>query len=96
MLKRCLIVVVAFAAFMHSSIASAELKIGVYDARKILESLPVVQKEFQKLTAEFEPKQKAIADKQASLIKLKEAIEKNAGTIYSESELRTEWIAPNC
>lgn len=92
MLKRCLIVVVAFTALMQSSIASAELKIGVYDARKILESLPVVQKEFQKLTAEFEPKQKTIADKQASLIKLKEAIEKNAGTIYSESELQNKQL----
>ena len=92
MLKRCLIIVLAFSALMQASIASAELKIGVYDARKILESLPVVQKEFKKLTAEFEPKQKEIADKQTSLIKLKEAIEKNAGTIYSESEFQNKQL----
>lgn len=92
MLKRCLIVAIASVGFLQTSIASAELKIGVYDARKILESLPVVQKDFQKLTAEFEPKQKEIADKQASLIKLKELIEKNAGTIYSESELQNKQL----
>ena len=92
MLKRCLIVAIAFTALMQTSIASAELKIGFYDARKILESLPVVKKEFQKLTAEFEPKQKEISDKQATLIKLKEAIEKNAGTIYSDSQLQTKQL----
>lgn len=92
MLKRSLIVIAAFVAIAQSAVASAELKVGFYDARKILESLPSVQKEFKNLNAEFEPKQKEIADKQQSLLKLKEDIEKNAGTIYSESDLQAKQL----
>ena len=92
MLKRSLIVFAILAASMHASIASAELKIGVYDARKILESLPSVQKEFKKLTAEFEPKEKEIADKRTSLLKLQEDITKNSGTIYSEEENKNKQL----
>jgi len=98
MLKRSLFVVAALVAMMQVSVvsaqpeASAQLKVGVYDARKILESLPSVQKEFKNLNAEFEPKQKDIADKQQFLLKLKEDIEKNAGTIYSETELQTKQL----
>jgi len=84
MLKRSLFVVAALVAMMQVSVvsaqpaASAQLKVGVYDARKILESLPSVQKEFKNLNAE--------------LLKLKEDIEKNAGTIYSETELQTKQL----
>ena len=92
MLKRSLIVFAAFAACLQASIASAELKIGVYDARKILESLPAVQKEFQKLGAEFEPKEKEIADKRTALVRLQEDISKNAGTIYSEEEYKNKQL----
>jgi outer membrane protein len=92
MLKRSLFVVAAFAALFQTSIAAAEVKIGVYDARKILESLPSVQKEFNNLNAEFEPKKKEIAEKQQALLKLKEDIEKNAGTIYSETELQSKQL----
>lgn len=92
MLKRSLVIVAAFAAVFQSAIASAEVKIGVYDARKILESLPSVQKEFKNLNAEFEPKQKEIAEKQQALLKLKEDIEKNAGTIYSEADLQAKQL----
>jgi len=92
MLKRSLFIFTALLIVMQSSVASAELKVGAYDARKILESLPSVQKEFKKLNAEFEPKQKEIADKQQSLLKLKEDIEKNAGTIYSESDLQAKQL----
>ena len=63
---------VAVAAIFQATAASAELKVGVYDNRKILEALPSVQKEFQKLNAEFEPKQKEISDLQSKLLKLKE------------------------
>jgi len=54
MLKRSLLVFVA-------SLAQQQLKIGVYDNRKILESLPSVQEKFKKLTSEFEPKEKEIS-----------------------------------
>ncbi|RBP50940.1 OmpH family outer membrane protein [Arenicella xantha] len=92
MLKRSLIIVAAFAAVFQTAIVAAEVKIGVYDARKILESLPSVQKEFKNLNAEFEPKQKEIAEKQQALLKLKEDIEKNAGTIYSEADLQAKQL----
>lgn len=92
MLKRSLVIVAAFAAVFQSASVSAEVKIGVYDARKILESLPSVQKEFKNLNAEFEPKQKEIAEKQQALLKLKEDIEKNAGTIYSEADLQAKQL----
>ncbi|MFT6408121.1 MAG: outer membrane protein [Arenicella sp.] len=92
MLKRSLFVFAALAACMQASIASAELKIGVYDARTILESLPVVQKEFTNLSAEFEPKEKEIADKRTALVQLQEDISKNAGTIYSEDEYKNKQL----
>jgi outer membrane protein len=84
--------VAVLVALFQSAVASAELKVGAYDARKILESLPSVEKEFKNLSAEFEPKQKEIADKQTALLKLKEDIEKNAGTIYSESDLQAKQL----
>lgn len=92
MLKRSLFLMIALAVVFQSSIASAQLKIGVYDNRKILEALPSVQNEFKKLNAEFEPKQKEISDLQNKLLKLKEDIEKNAGTIYSDTELQTKQL----
>ena len=82
----------ALAAVFQANIAVAEIKIGVYDARKILESLPSVQKEFNNLNAEFEPKKKDIADKTEKLQKLQDDIKKNAGTIYSDSELQSKQL----
>lgn len=92
MLKRSLVVMAALAAVFQANIAVAEIKIGVYDARKILESLPSVQKEFNNLNAEFEPKKKDIADKTEKLQKLQDDIKKNAGTIYSDSELQSKQL----
>ncbi|MFT5572153.1 MAG: outer membrane protein [Cryomorphaceae bacterium] len=91
MLKRSLFLLVAVAAVFQMTVASAELKVGVYDNRKILEALPSVQKEFLKLNAEFEPKQKEISDLQSTLLKLKEDIEKNA-PILGTSELQSKQL----
>jgi len=92
MLKRSLIIMAAMIAMFQANLAAAEIKIGVYDARKILESLPSVQKEFNKLNAEFEPKKKDISDKTDKLQKLQDDIKKNAGTIYSDSELQSKQL----
>jgi len=92
MLKRSLIVFATLIACMQAPIASAELKIGVYDARKILDSLPAVRKEFEKLAAEFAPKEKEMADKRAALVKLQEDLTKNAGTVYSEGEIKEKQL----
>ena len=92
MLKRGLFLLVAFsAAFLQTNVAFAELKVGVYDNRQILDSLPMVQKEFQKLNAEFEPKQKDISNKQNVLLALKEEIEKNA-PILSAGDLQAKQL----
>jgi outer membrane protein len=92
MLKRSLFLIVALvAAAVQSNVANAELKIGVYDNRQIIDSLPTVQKEFQKLNAEFEPKQKEISDLQARLLALKEDIEKNA-PVLSQADLQAKQL----
>ena len=91
MIKRSAFLVVAMFAALQSNVAVAELKVGVYDNRAILDSLPTVQKEFKKLNAEFEPKQKEISDLQAKLLALKEDIEKNA-PVLSQSDLQAKQL----
>lgn len=91
MFKRSLFLLVVLGAAFQASTASAELKVGVYDNRKILESLPSVQNEFKKLNAEFEPTQKEVSDLQSKLLKLKEDIEKNA-PILAASELQAKQL----
>ncbi len=92
MLKRSIFMVVAlFAAATQANVAMAQLKVGVYDNRTILDSLPTVQKEFKKLNAEFEPKQKEISDLQAKLLSLKEDIEKNA-PVLSQTDLQAKQL----
>lgn len=92
MLKRSVFLMVALAAaLMQSNVALAELKVGVYDNRQILDSLPLVQKELQKLSSEFEPKRKEISDKQNKLLELKKDIETN-GPVLSQSDLQTKQL----
>ena len=91
MIKRSVFLVVAMFAALQSNVALAELKVGVYDNRVILDSLPTVQKEFKKLNAEFEPKQKEISDLQAKLLALKEDIEKNA-PVLSQTDLQAKQL----
>ncbi|NND82461.1 MAG: OmpH family outer membrane protein [Gammaproteobacteria bacterium] len=91
MLKRSIFILAAVVAAAQSSVALAEMKIGVYDNRRILESLPIVQTELQKLKSEFEPKEKEISDLQNKLLKLKEDIEKNA-PVLSASDLQSKQL----
>ncbi|MEM7358718.1 MAG: OmpH family outer membrane protein [Pseudomonadota bacterium] len=92
MLKRSVFLIAAFsAALLQTNVVYAELKVGVYDNRQILDSLPIVKKEFDKLNAEFEPKQKEIADKQTELLALKDDIEKNA-PVLSASDLQSKQL----
>lgn len=74
-----------------SGLAHAELKIGVYDNRAILDNLPMVQNELKKLNAEFEPTQKEINDKREALLALQESISKNRD-ILSEAELKQKTL----
>jgi len=92
MLKRSLfLLVMCSASLLQTNVAFAELKIGVYDNRQILDNLPMVQKEFKKLSAEFEPKQKEISDKQKKLLALKNDVDKN-GPILSASDLQMKQL----
>lgn len=67
--------------------AYAELKVGVYDNRIILDNLPMVQEELKRLNAEFEPTQREINDKREALLALQESINKNRDNL-SEAELK--------
>lgn len=91
MFKRGFFFVAAITAALFSNVALAELKIGVYDNRAVLDSLPAVQKEFEKLNAEFEPKQKEISDLQTKLLALKEDIEKN-GPVLSQADRQAKTL----
>ncbi len=94
MLKRSVFLLTIISVMSQASFVQAQeqgLKIGVYDNRQILDRLPIVQKEFEKLNAEFEPKQKEISDLQNSLLKLKEDIEKNAA-ILETSDLQNKQL----
>jgi outer membrane protein len=92
MLKRSVFLLVAMsAALLQSNVALAELKVGVYDNRQILDNLPLVKKELQKLSAEFEPKRKEITDKQSKLVALKKDIETN-GPVLSQSDLQIKQL----
>lgn len=94
MLKRSIFFLAIVATIFQTSFVQAQeksLKIGVYDNRQVLDRLPIVQKEFQKLNAEFEPKQKEISDLQSTLLKLKEDIEKNAA-ILETSDLQNKQL----
>jgi len=91
MLKRSVYIFAAVVALLVSTTASAELKIGVYDNRQILDNLPNVQKELEKLNAEFEPSKKKISDLQSKLIALKDDIEKN-GPVMSAGDLQTKQL----
>lgn len=91
MLKRILYISIAASAMLMSHSAFAQLKIGVYDNPTVLENLPNLQKEFEKLKAEFEPSEKKINDLQNELITLKDDIEKNA-PILSEADMQAKQL----
>jgi len=91
MLKRSLTIFIAVSAIFLSQSAFAQLKIGVYDNPTVLENLPNLQKEFEKLKAEFEPSEKKINDLQNQLITLKDDIEKNA-PILSETDMQAKQL----
>jgi len=89
MFKKSLSVLAVLAMVSYTSLASAQLKVGVYDNGKVLSSLPSVQKEFKKLEAELEPKRKEVESKQRALVKLQEDIQKN-GPVLSAKDLQSK------
>ncbi len=91
MLKRSLYLLVLLNAMLISNTAFAQLKIGVYDNRAILDNLPNLQKQFENLKSEFEPEEKKINDLQTRLLSLQDDIEKNA-PILSEGDIQAKQL----
>ncbi|MCH2191963.1 MAG: OmpH family outer membrane protein [Gammaproteobacteria bacterium] len=87
---------VLLAVFVMSSVAStpvfAELKIGYFDNREVLQNLPSLQKETQKLQAEFAPKEKEMSDLATKFNKLQEEIKKNQGTVYTPEQTQAKLL----
>lgn len=92
MFKKSLLLAIAIASTAMTSSVMAEVKIGYFDNREVLQSLPSLQKESQKLQAEFEPKEKEMNDLAAELRKLQEDLQKNSGTVYTPEQVQAKQL----
>ncbi len=90
MFKKGLLLLVISTCGLIATPALAQLKIGYFDNRQVLENLPALQKESQKLQAEFEPKEKEMSDLAAELRKIQEDIQKNQGTVYTPEQVQAK------
>ncbi|GAA6137218.1 OmpH family outer membrane protein [Arenicella sp. 4NH20-0111] len=92
MFKKSLLLLVMIVSGAVANTASAQLKIGYFDNREVLQSLPSLQKEQQKLQAEFEPKEKEMNDLANELRKLQEDLQKNSGTVYTAEQVQAKQL----
>lgn len=90
MFKKSLLLLVVIVGGVVANPALAQLKIGYFDNREVLQNLPALQKESQKLQAEFEPKEKEMNDLAAELRKIQEDIQKNQGTVYTPEQVQAK------
>lgn len=90
MLKKSLLLLAVVVGGVVANPALAQLKIGYFDNREVLQNLPALQKESQKLQAEFEPKEKEMNDLAAELRKIQEDIQKNQGTVYTPEQVQAK------
>lgn len=88
--KSFLLLVAVLMSFMASAPALAELKVGYFNNREVLQNLPSLQKETQKLQAEFAPKEKEMTDLATKFNKLQEEIQKNQGTVYTPEQTQAK------
>ncbi len=86
------LILVIVSSLVAASPAMAELKIGYFDNREVLQSLPSLQKESQKLQAEFEPKEKEMNDLATELRKIQEDLQKNQGTVYTPEQAQAKGL----
>ena len=87
MSKRILCVIsliIGFSAFPQA--AYAELKVGYFNFRTIIENVPQAKEAEKKLEAEFAPKQKKISDLDKKIKDAKADLEKNA-VVLSDADL---------
>ncbi len=90
MFKKSLLLLALVLGGVVANPALAQLKIGYFDNREVLQNLPSLQKESQKLQAEFEPKEKEMSDLAAELRKIQEDIQKNQGTVYTPEQVQAK------
>lgn len=90
MFKKSLLLLLVIAGGAMAGSASAQLKIGYFDNREVLQNLPSLQKESEKLQAEFEPKEKEMNDLATELRKIQEDIQKNQGTVYTPEQVQAK------
>lgn len=94
MFKRNLALLLAVVCCMgvNTAFAQEQIKIGYFDNREVLQNLPALQKESQKLQAEFEPKEKEMNDLATELRKIQEDIQKNQGTVYTPEQTQAKTL----
>lgn len=92
MLKKSVLLLLVVVSSVVANPAMAQLKIGYFDNREVLQNLPSLQKESQKLQAEFEPKEKEMNDLAAELRKIQEDIQKNQGTVYTPEQAQAKGL----
>jgi outer membrane protein len=84
MFKKVLLLAVAGFAIMQPSIALAELKVGYFDFRRIIDNVPQAQVAEEKIRAEFAPKEKEISSRNLELKTVQEKLEKDAPLLNEE------------
>lgn len=92
MFKKSLLLLVVVTSGLIASTANAQLKIGYFDNREVLQNLPQLQKESAKLQAEFEPKEKEMNDLATELRNLQEDLQKNSGTVYTPEQVQAKQL----
>ncbi len=73
----------------QAPVAQAELKIGYVNAVKVIEEAPQGKAALKRLEAEFDPRDKKLAELQNKIKKMEEELEKNA-LLIKDSERRSK------
>ena len=84
LLLTCLLMTV-----LQPSVAMAELKVGYFNFRQIIDDVPQTKAAIKKLETEFEPKKKKISDLSSKVKAMKADLEKNS-VVLSEEDLLTK------
>lgn len=90
-LKNSLLVVTALlmlGAFAPANVQAADLKIGVINVAKLLDSAPQTKSALQALQDEFAPREKELVGQQQELVAQQEALQRDSA-IMSEAERRS-------
>jgi len=84
MFKKVLLLAVVGFTVMQPTIALAELKIGYFDFRRVIDNVPQAQAAEEKIRAEFAPKEQEITNRNQELKESTEKLEKDAPLLNEE------------